>query len=72
MNPRAELERLRAVPRLEHRVAVALEDLAHEVPHDLLVLDEQDRLRPPRPILDDVHDLLDLVRARLEPRADRP
>ena len=39
-----QLERGRAVARLQHRVAVRLEDLGDEPAHDELVLDEQDRL----------------------------
>ena len=43
--PPEELERRRSVAGLHHRVPAALEDLGDELPHDGLVLDEEDRLR---------------------------
>ena len=42
--PAKQLERRRAVTRLQDGIARRLEDLRHELPHDGFVLDEQDRL----------------------------
>ena len=45
---RDEPERFREVSRLDHPVAVWLENVPQEEPHVLVVLDEQDGLGPPR------------------------